>query len=56
MLHGIYLTTHPLYLATGVDGGAQNLGPNKFVENFTTASDPTCKSAGLSGEWCNNQY
>ena len=42
-----------LYLATGVDGGAQNLGPNKFVENFTTASDPTCSSAGLPAKpWC----
>jgi hypothetical protein len=44
-----------LYLATGVDGGAQNLGPNKFVENFTTASDPTCSTSGLSGTWCNNK-
>jgi len=44
-----------LYLATGVDGGAQNLGPNKFVENFTTASDPTCSTSGLSGQWCNNK-
>ena len=44
-----------LYLATGVDGGAQNLGPNKFVENFTTASDPTCSSAGLAGPWCGSK-
>jgi len=45
-----------LYLATGVDGGAQNLGPNKFVENFTTASDPTCSSAGLAGKpWCGSK-
>ena len=50
-------TTEPpiLYLATGVDGGAQNLGPNKFVENFTTASDPTCSTSGLSGPWCGSK-
>ena len=45
-----------LYLATGVDGGAQNLGPNKFVENFTTASDPTCSTSGLSGLAKNNLW
>ena len=39
-----------LYLATGVAGGAQNLGPN--IENFTT--DPTCSNSGLKGTWCNN--